>query len=883
MKRLRRVIVPNRADLLFAMLVLVLLSSIAVPILIRFCFVNEDYLYDALIDSVTAEWIWLKLADLGHPFLQFACLASGCLVGGYIAFSANLGQLYQTLPHRIVLAIATGISIGLFAWSANLNAVFHPSHPARAYRSDFFAYWGNHQWLIWSIGGVMAIAVTFPLAQLGWRLVSRQAKRLKINRTKCMIALAIVLGVSVLARDLWGPSNPFAQWILKLNSPAQNRVLPVLLGIGLLFGAIVPHLILRGNIRPWLRFGTATIYFGLLLTAMGGILTNQMEVKKFLPIGLMIVSASATILGINLAVPLLRPRSTTDDATDSRPPVARFAPSVWSIVISLALFAGLYTNDQYDIVAWAVDDTDQAADKAALMRKIKRELPAGSIVAMSDTQFNRGGIHIAAYLDESVTPDAFRSLKDLDLGITLEIHNNQPHVDLSDLVGIRELRIQGGELTTQQLADLLPANHKVQMMHLGAAIESRDKRSIEFGEPLLVSGDPQVWYAPNFILGDRLQTGSVGNLFNRHTVVSTKGAQRFWLGTCRPFSRQDFLALGAFTAKHTVTIHEINTVDDWRPATNTNNHFDHLDLRATASDSEALWFIFLETNAVCTIWSGNNFAFWDLTFGSGSFHLYTLRSNLSNLVHQPDAYQRLKKAQLLFPTGADVFKLDGLFLPGLEPVDLLKLPLAAHDIRLLSLDPTWLLLEQKNTTPWRSDSDTSGISSLEAFTQLEELYLPFGLQHGDLKSVQSLQQLKVLQIDAALLNRIRNPIDVSKLNKLERLILFNTPNPTVVQQLAKMPQLKQLTIVDLDFVFMTQNQTARTRLTAALPGVKITIIDPRAGRTVAFAQIGAGGVRPVPKNPATIQQLVPQSFKRHRKKVRGQLRKKYLAPAPNSK
>ena len=181
------------------------------------------------------------------------------------------------------------------------------------------------------------------------------------------------------------------------------------------------------------------------------------------------------------------------------------------------------------------------------------------------------------------------------------------------------------------------------------------------------------------------------------------------------------------------------------------------------------------------------------------------------------------------------------------------------ELEVLSLDIAWLPFGETQNILQQLYQGNNGIGlKLSSLAKLEQLYLPEGMPIPDFRFLKDLASLRHLQIDLSSnsLAQGGGQFSAATLPSLESLTLFYEPDRFLVNELAKLPSLKKITIVDrASLIDAVEFKTLREQLKRKLGGqVEVQIIAA-----------------------ADVAQTIPEDFKQHAKKVRQQIREKYLS------
>lgn len=443
----------------------------------------------------------------------------------------------------------------------------------------------------------------------------------------------------------------------------------------------------------------------------------------------------------------------------------------------------------------------------------------------------------------------FEPLDDVDIVLDLSIWQMQPHVDTSFLKHKKtHVSIRDNCVSTAQLGDLV--NASTCYLYQVEILTSEEK------SPITEIGDLNFWEATSesaknlFDAIDEAATvGSVTVTFQQPETDTIEFDSLFsagrkfpvWVGGYFMFS--DELVQLATTQES-----EFLTLESWMP-------------KFPKGHLEKFWRLALDSKVSCRLQEIPD----DLPTKEMSLLIYSASEKVEfpslpdswSKLHELLDSNRLSDSCLAYGTefGNEASVIQRLYLPPDQTLVDKAADVIAPELKVLSLDVAWLHVLQKqflNGLYRYQDFDCRKLASLK---NLEELYLPAEMPIADSSFLKNLTNLRHLQIDSLTGFVGQNNLSVSAdlPTNLESITLFHEPNRSFANQLAKLPRLKKVTVVD-------------SLATLEADSESLVLLEKRLGNRIEVEVIAAKGVG----------ELIPQDFKQHAEEVKRNTRKKYL-------
>ena len=777
---------PNRIDVLILIALVVCLTALVTSIVTA---ANELQQRDARLDQ---------------PFL-YGLIALAFAVGSVLTFR----RLSVRFSIAILMVLLAGLSIHHFG-AGFVTSTFPISQPffLPDQPSDFPWFESVPLFLAAVLGSICAGWLSLAILNITWQrlgFVNKLWAWLVANRLKFMIGAAGLLFVLQTIQNIWFKEG-FGQSLTPNGSfrAATSFGLDDLLGIGVT--ALILAACLFATTKIALSKWDYVLRF-VLMGLIGGLVVLPAFVNSQAPYNsdtqqLHLFASFLTVAVVYffglLVIVNPEPADAETRASESR------IPSIWSLMLAIplcgAIAFGLYVYDPI----WLVNPAGSrratnvgSLEMASLSRKLSREsngriglMPAGSSASWN-----------VAFHDKD-DKDIFGHPFDFSLSQHIIVRNIQPFVDTSLLIDPTpvnskrppiSLSLISGKVTSKQLGELTQATNW-----------------IAFGPDVELPTE----CAPGVVLNKQISffsdtPHSIAAFLDSH--VTQRGPNLF---VQSPLSLEDWEAVIRASQHRRVHIYAVPPRSVWsggpeRLSLSNITLYAWSDVNAS---EETMVEVALETDINLASAQLSDQRLWELAF--------VVRSQLP----RPD----LSAMQTL--TGEDFLKgaADRYWIkessPEGRPLEIWfpessfvgKHKTALGDLKTLRIDVRGI------TGLFAQNAVLCNSRELAGLVELEELHLPSGVQLDDLEFLKSSPNIRLLQIQSQ--DRTQQTgVGFDQCEKLETLVMFAGPDKQSISELATLPNLKSITIVDDENAFLTEKE--RSGLREKLPDATVTFVN----------------------------------------------------------
>ena len=703
-----------------------------------------------------------------------------------------------------------------------------------------------------TVNPVLALAVIFgtlPVVFLVTRLffglvgyVQRRFRLTDMTRQKLMIAVAIVLFICLTVRNVLIHNN-LSLGTGMFRGPVYQSFESA---IAVLLVVIVPAWLIN-RIRGWVGLLIGGSYLAVIVGFSGSFITMQAQMV------LAVFSIFFAILFSSLTSYLGLLESQSNELGDSSEPSASPVQwAFWSVLILVIAIAATFVQWNYNGQALAFGGDD----RLKLARQLKKISTNSDLNAQTQIWNSNGPagsvfVSVGLELSDNAKANCLSEFSDQINEYQLHLSNLNPSVETSSLKTLSKqyISISDSLVTCQQLSDVISGANYVtlngisieepfEMGSLGnmASINTSKTRSGEIAK-LLQAIDETKFKGRVTIYQHFDQTSSKtgekptpDKLNEDDWIQILESSRSFEIYVYRPLSKQAIAhAIKKDVDRKLYVNAEWSESEFWDVICNTRISTG-MPSSFTADSIERFF------NAVFASrgeqWASRMFN--DLFVQPGEAESFIFGSD-SNWVFQRN--QQGSPTAMLLP-GNDTF---------IEQVCELS------DLEILSLDVRWLQSLQRiadNSAPTSRD-----VSALGKLAKLKRLDMPVGFWGRDYAFLGQLPDLEHLQFDV-MADGSKNVIfgfKAANCPNLKTMVLIGQPSKAMAIEIGKLPKLETLKVLDVNQSLATAKSVSQ--LQAAIgPSVELTIVV-------------ADEERP----------RVPEEFVEHLKKVRSQIRKKYLS------
>ncbi len=472
--------------------------------------------------------------------------------------------------------------------------------------------------------------------------------------------------------------------------------------------------------------------------------------------------------------------------------------SFWSLALAaiwFLTFAGVTIRYDLQVCAIAFIENDDFfsnrtwLDLAKESQDIKRATNGAAKIDYWSNNINRLHVRIRDQGDEGV----FRKLSLVKPNLTrfLSIENLQPFVDTKPLVGYCPwLEITGGECSSSQFRDITSNGQQVSFD--GVRLPDRNDHGAT-NATIHVGGSESNGSLPAFL--DAYAATGLGQVF-------VSGV----------YTQEDLQAIIRHNQECPFTIYAYDSdaalhVETFQSSTQ--QSLNGITIYGLGRASEKQWVRLLVESDLNSV----DFPFTDLQ----SFWDYAFLKPNTLLNGTSDSFTRTFKQLARDFHWAyqwnDQGDITHTWLPGMDAVRQYAGDL--NQIHTLRLDFDGICGCDVGT----NYDDMMGLSKL---INLRRLYLSREMEVDNLSFLRSLTKLEHLQIKSNDSSLRMTPIGLNVCQSLQSMRMFGSPDSQTVKDLAKLPKLSRLEIVDLDDAFA--DQATIDQLKQQLPNTKVTIV-----------------------------------------------------------
>jgi hypothetical protein len=782
----------GRNDPILFLVCLLVLASVALPSLI-------------VMDVVWFNGRW-NVVENG-TLIGLSAIA-GLLVG-LSAIFANPRSFSRFDRWLSVLGVV--LMVVLLFWSANLSSVWGGKQLEEI-------TWRNSgtSWLGWSgvgllVGIFIVVAVVVAIADWLSRRLTARIGSYKLTRTRGLVAIAAVLFVFALIRNIFGA-------VFSNMEEVPKAIEMTLVGGGIACGVLIPVLVTNRIRSFWYRAIWAGLLCGFSASILIMVFSSEQHDPTFQNFG---AGAFFGFLAIALTVvpPVGNKQQVPTEATEtSSEQVSKKALGDWSpigsVLLLLTMVGSVLFVYLYEPVTLMSVGSASRWELARKMRKLNCE-PNVDFFGVAFSNQNSNYSNITIHFSADSNPNFLNQLEGFTVLASLTIVGVTPEINLSSLskLQLSQLSLKESQIDQKQLQYLTNSNSYLQM----------DNVNYE-GSSQSVTPNLNGWWT---IQGS--EPGEISQLLG--AVTDFKGAGNISLHECE-CDLGDWKELVRASQECQLRIGDTSFPRDL---------FDHweqqegetlrsMSIYRMSDRNQALRMVFdtdvrmlfsalqLEPDVPAIM---NSESYWPMLLIAGD------RTGLEARLEQigirrgegPAAFEVDLTAAAIENSWSmaesDSGTIESFYFPGVTKQllgDLTGLP----QLKRLSLDWRWI---DENTFPVENlkQYDTS---SLGNFTALESLQLPSNLEPRDLLFLGKLTRLRELQISP---NREAvNKPGLEQCTSLRKLTLLNTPSGQVLKEVKQLKMLEELVILDLGYQLQDPKVVAALR--AKFPQVKVTIV-----------------------------------------------------------
>ncbi len=766
----------------------------------------------------------LNLGQQSYPFNWFPLLLIAAV--SLISIGATVAWRNHSWTKAILLFTVTIGSLGTatFCYWQSINSPL-PILPFQEPDDEQIQLMKDHFWIVCKWGTLIA----FLLAPVVWLLVTivRMVpdairfffrERLKVDRTKFLIGLAGFLLICGLINNIFFRNINFLDngdfdsgWLV---SSLVGTVASIL---GFLILIAWPSWILTGKSRWWSQALVWFVFLGLNVGFMWDYVVNY---KSLLPEDWFAgISAISTAMFFLISLTALANPRDKEPATAEK---AKMLPSVWALVPINLVLCVIVIPVRYDVAT--LINAPQTTDRWELARnaRLMSNKTNGQLVVFTDS----GIQYCVGKFDESVAPDVLSHLETVQ-PTNLFVRNFQPTVDTSYVRNLSgKVTLTGGRFTPQQLEDLLNmATGPTMVRKIDVTPSDRKAKPGNLSHLIVDEGRP----------------GKIKELLE--AFESFEGIQQILIQSA--VTLEDWPAIVSASQECEIRVYgRIPDVPVDRAGPSLSNiqvfPMSYNSGQIALTENQIQLALDTDIGMITSLGDLKPQLYWDLVF-AGRANMYADRANM--------IYSILDEFPIKSVAGKyhwaygfnQKSEIEELFLP-----DAIQLSGRAFPptLKTLSLDSGWIGNRQFFA------GTITDLNYVTTIPKLERLYLPSNLIAKDLSFLSSSPSLTHLQI-AAPSRAAQGGVGFDACPSIRSVTLFGKPDGTTISELAKLPNLKNLTVVDSG-----ENLTAPSfvnKLQTAIPNAKIEIL-----------------------NFNEFDWQVPESFKRHRQRIRSQLRDQLL-------
>lgn len=675
---------------------------------------------------------------------------------------------------------------------------------------------------LWIFGGTIALLLVssgfivlcrvIPAAVA--RVLGKSFEKFEISRTKILIGIAICMFLMATVNNVLVANgyNIYRDGFIRNYDSVE-------IGLGFIFGLVAFLLmifwpswaLLRGE-KSWnVIAGVATLAVpAIVLTIL-----NEAHNYNDLPFLL--------VLCISLTVSLLF-AATLSSLKQTDAPVK---PSIWSALIFI-LIGFVAISPKFFDYSLFFKDQYLVSKGTSFQDRFSIALDSGKLLWKTNGQV-RGysGNYFANFTADENNSDVLSLVKSLNSISSLTLLDIHPGIETKLLSNskLSSLSIYRGEITTSQLADLAAITQFNIFISNLKISNPDDKAAIKTNSQLTFMSESSDESYTDFLSAiEKFQSPQPLLIYSRITETEWQEITRL----CQDSK---------------IVLHHLPN----------NVSFDQVKSSSSNITFNVAWPIQLTESQVKFLFDSNanidvqyvniGQLFWDLVFGvSDRFQFSRFAWVGSQLKNEPDL-QVLDDNHLVFGKN-DQGEFTELFLPFGELSNAYE---NCSQLQRLSFDPMWLSSKIPVNT-----GGINNLSHLKSLTNLEELYFADRpIVTADMNFLQPLTNLKHLQIPS--INRAKQgPVGFDVCQNLESITFFGSPDKITISELAKIPNLKKMTVVDS--LYEGLGPKFEAMLETAIPNTKVEIIP-------------AG----------TLFSDAPESFKQHLKIKRKEIRERLIS------
>lgn len=752
---------PKRGEFLLILISLLLFTAVIVPE-----FVKMGLSYGRSQDQLRYLWNFSPLLILGvsigaglGTFRRDELIKNRWFVGGFILILLYCGFLLNR--ESLLFHVP---SFG--SWSRSPNAA-----------TTFLVL---HGWLMCLLGAMGAWVITKSVS-VSIDLASRKFNIATLTRQRLMIGMAVVLFVCLTVRnilDQTGAGPSARNW-------NTNPILQFLLGGGvLLIGAALPAWAISK-----IRGGWALLISVVYLGTITGLSTSFASLSVQFMIGIYGLGFSCIVV----AMTSYRGWQESNEA----PKTVRGFWGLGLLTVALLTTAVLW-NFSLSGLLWG------GGQRFELARQIKKfSISKGveaQIAIWSSRGMGAGLVQISA--DITFQPDVDKTCLSVFANspypIGLQLAHVNPELETSHIRSAAKSNcsVSDSRLTFQQMEDLSNTSKYVsisncQFVESPAASDSEDLNLYSYpGVGRITLGGMPAGETANFL---------------KHLDLSQFAGQPY-VGFGSELSEEDWRQILDCSQHFPISVYLWES-DQSLPKilideAISHNHPSQLRLYGIKPSERDFWELIINTQISVEIdvpISNKNAVemFWDAAFASRGANWAVIPFEKIATSPADNVVAMSKRHHWIFEENENG-EPTGLYLPfGIAHIDLAT---AWTELKSLSLDPRWLeSLRDYNDTEIPRPTDISMLGNL---TKLKHLDLPSGLWGADYAFLQKLPELEHLQFDVFVDGRTNNKVNfgfqAADCPNLKSLVLFGKPPKTLALEIAKLPKLESVKLIDIN-------------------------------------------------------------------------------------
>ncbi len=791
---------PKASDLPVVSICLFLLVAIAIPELLQL-----PHGRNSRFEQLTISDLLVRLS----PLTVFA-IAIGATLGVF-----NRAQLRENRWWFIaILAIFFGVAV-LLRWQSLLQ--FRATTPSLAIPGL------PTVWLLQVV--IFLVAWLSTRLCFIWRGMSHRMARpmegRQINRTRVLICFMIVMYLIYLATNLLPKQSGTTEFQLSLD----NSWIWLLAGlVGVFVLSSVPALIAESFKTP-IGLLVLAVFFVIVATIALGIFSFEslyfVIPLSLITIGMLISGKWYRNLPSNTARPLIG--------------------SLWSlglVGITITIFVAAMRYDLTTLIASGMTDLQTAR----IIRQLKTQRGVEARCA-STWELRASGIEGEIILQPTAAPNCFASLNGYANPVFFGLTRLTPEIETRYFQNLSKnfVWLTDSVVSIEQIGDLANGTRYLNL------------ENVRFVESTASVERPIFTASSRIIFCAKFQPGEASKLLAKIDEKSFKG--RFRFTDCSPFSSEDWQQIFWKSQFFPITIDQSPTPDVVEIVLS-DNLSRSLTVNGEALGIGEIFRLAIDSSLAIELSRStvDDRVFWEILFASsGSTWNFGFRGKVTEMADglDRDAYLAfIKSTHLLF----DIDESDsprGLWMPWNGASMIPKIS-EFTELEILSFDSDWLpsLQTQAHFRPQISD-----LTDLGQLIKLKRLEFSDVVCPADLSFLQTMPDLEYLRLDVSF-NGVREVdcgFEAKFCPQLKTLVIAGRPTKALALEIAKLANLKSLTVVELEGV---NSLTAEQREEfEALIGSRISPI-----------YVLGSEYEPTP----------PPEFMAHRQRVIQQLREKYL-------